>query len=91
MEQSLLQNLRLKYQPKLPPMLEKLERSMWMESPRQQSASNEVQQIFPDTCAFAPLRIELKPQTGKHGPLRVGVVLSGGRGNWRTQCDHRTV
>jgi diphosphate-dependent phosphofructokinase len=81
MGQSLLQKLRLEYQPKLPPTLESFLECTVSSLSGEHVLSKQIQELFPKTGQIQPLEIKLKRNDEEkvHAPLRVGVLLSGGQ------------
>lgn len=81
-QQSLLHDLRLKYEPKLPKMLENIAslKCVSGQSREKKIASNpSVKEFFPKTFEQPTFVSFAKNQILSHQPKRVGVVLSGGQ------------
>ncbi len=71
-----LQQLRLKYQPRLPTILRDLTALKFVMTPYEGAGS--VKDLFPLTSGQPSIAFA-KGQKIKHAPLKVGVVLSGGQ------------
>lgn len=75
---SLLQRMRMQYQPKLPKILAKIESLTTKTETGLSEVNEQISRLFPNTHhqQFLSFKEEGKRQ---HAPLKVGVVLSGGQ------------
>ena len=82
-ERSTLERARARYEPRLPPLLERGLGAIALE-PGEASAALDhreaIRERFPRTFGQPLLRFSEASGRGAAGPLRVGVVLSGGGG-----------
>lgn len=75
---SLLQQHRLKYCPRLPPILDHLDSLKPVYESITTPSSETLQKIFPAIWGQKVIRFE-RAESASHAPLTVGVVLSGGQ------------
>lgn len=75
---SMLQKIRLKYQPKLPAILQHL-KNLHIVAEEPQEIKEDLASVFPHTSHQPILRFIKKEQGHSTSPLKVGVVLSGGQ------------
>jgi len=78
MDRSLLQKLRLKYLPPVPPILRDLSVAMMVPMSVDKRLKPQVLKLFPKTQGLAPFEL-VRGEALKSGPLRVGVIFSGGQ------------
>ncbi len=79
MDKTPLEKERLKFQPRIPRLLQDLKALVGVERASQKQALGELKALFPHTHAQKAIQFERGSSSKKREALRVGVVLSGGQ------------
>ena len=85
---SALQSERAKYQPKLPKSLQSSVKLVEGKNTQSVADQDEIKKLFPNTYGMPLITFE-SGEKKQYPAVNVGVILSGGAGSRRTQCNFR--